>query len=1049
MQLRCSSPRLGVRLFSLVLTLVAAFALSLRADPPEKPATQPVPVPPDHAERLLRGTETFKKQLRQVLTESCLKCHGGEKTRGGLDLSTREALLKGGDNGPAIVPYSSKQSRLLKLVSHAEEPHMPSKAAKLGDAVITQLGRWIDDGAPYDRPLTDKVEVAKKEMKVTDEDRRFWSFAPLRKITPPEVQDTTWARTPIDRFILARQHGKGLTPNPSADRRKLIRRAYFDLIGLPPAPDEIDTFVNDSAPDAWEKLLDRLLASPHYGERWGRHWLDLARFAESHGFEHDYDRPNAWPYRDFVIKALNQDLPYNQFVQWQIAGDELEPNNPLALTATGFLGAGVHATQITANQVEKERYDELDDIVRTIGTSMLGVTVGCARCHDHKYDPVPTRDYYRLLSTFTKTVRSDQDIVLNRDEFQRAKADFDSKLSFVLIEQEKYEEKQLPGRFAEWLRTRPKSTPARWLIVEPVTFTSKGGATFTKQPDGSLLAGGKNPDHDGFTFVVHTQAQNFTAVRLEALSHSSLVKGGPGRASNGNFALSDFTVTAAPLKGGNATKLKLMNPKATFEQKGLPVAAAIDDNPTSAWAVDPQFGKDHTAVFELEKPIGFDGGTVLTFTLAFNNNTGHGIGRPRLAISTQPTPAVLDGESMPEPAAVLLARLDADPTKAKLSAGEEKILLRWYRTRDEGWKKLDAKRIELEKQAPKPKTVKALICSEGLPAIRLHTQGGDFLEQTHFLKRGDPNQKGDVALQGFLQVLQRHPDGEKHWQQSPPPGSRTPWLRRNLATWLTDTENGAGHLLARVIVNRLWQHHFGQGIVATPSDFGFQGEKPTHPELLDWLAQELINHGWRLKPIHKLMMASAVYTQSAAFDKNKNAADPDNRLLWRHVPHRLEAEIIRDNFLAVSGQLDRTQFGPGTLDPNQKRRSIYFFVKRSQLVSSMVLFDAPEPQQGVELRGTTTIAPQALLIMNNAQVRQCAEALAKRLGGGSLSERVQQGYAHGIGRLPSARELNQSLLFLDQQAKSYTADGKANALALALSDFCQVLLGLNEFVYIE
>ncbi|HMF15218.1 MAG TPA: DUF1549 domain-containing protein, partial [Gemmataceae bacterium] len=349
------------------------------------PAQQPLPA--DHAEKMARGRDLFAKHVRQVLIDQCLKCHGGEKTRSGFDLSSRESLLKGGDNGLAIVPGNSKDSRLVKLVTHSEEPHMPSKGAKLSDPQIGNIVAWIDLGAPYDKPLIEKT-AAKKPMKITDEDRQFWSFRPLQKVEPPRVKNDGWCKTTLDRFILAKQEAKGISGNPAVDKRTLLRRAYFDLVGLPPTPQETAQFLNDTEPNAYERLIDRLLDNPHYGERWARHWLDLARFAESHGYEQDYDRPTAYHYRDFVIKALNADLPFDKFVKWQIAGDEMEPDNPLALMATGFLAAGTHSTQITANQVEKERYDELDDMSRTVGTAMLGLTVGCARCHDHKYDPI-------------------------------------------------------------------------------------------------------------------------------------------------------------------------------------------------------------------------------------------------------------------------------------------------------------------------------------------------------------------------------------------------------------------------------------------------------------------------------------------------------------------------------------------------------------------------------------------------------------------------------------------------------------------------------------
>ena len=517
---------------------------------------------------------------------------------------------------------------------------------------------------------------------VTEADRQYWAFRPLQRPTPPTPKDLAWCRTPIDRFILAKLEEKGLAPSAPAERRTLIRRAAFDLVGLPPTPERVEAFLNDNSTDAYERLIDHLLASPHHGERWARHWLDLARFGESHGYEQDYDRLTAYHYRDFVIKALNQDLPYDTFVRWQIAGDELAPNDPLALTATGFLGAGVHSTQITANQVEKERYDELDDIVRTIGTSMLGLTIGCARCHDHKYDPIPTRDYYRLLSTFATTVRTDYEIDFDPAGYKAAKEKWDAEQEKLIEPLARFEKEQLPARFDKWLANgRKGASPPRWAILDLVKNRSGGGATLTKLDDGSVLVSGTNPIQDTLTLTANTDLKGITSIRLDALTHDSFENGGPGRGVNGNFALGNFVVTAAPRSDPKKTVVvKLHNPQATFSQETWEVDKAIDDNIQSAWGIAPQFGRDHAAVFETVTPIGFDGGTVLTFTLRFANSN-HGIGRPRLSVSTQPNPAVLTGDQVPETVLATLAHLDSD-AGVKLSDVQRASLLRWYRTFD-------------------------------------------------------------------------------------------------------------------------------------------------------------------------------------------------------------------------------------------------------------------------------------------------------------------------------------------------------------------------------
>ena len=992
----------------------------------------------------------FESKVRPLLAEHCYSCHGDKAVQGGLRLDSKEALLKGGEHGAALVAGKPEQSLLIRAVQYTDKSlQMPPKG-RMADAQIAVLIEWVKRGAPDPRTAAPAASAGR----VIDiaAGRKHWSFQPLKSPAPPAVKNAAWSKNPIDRFILAKLESKGMKPNPYANRRTLIRRATFDMLGLPPTPEEVQAFVNDRSPDAWAKVVDRLLASPHYGERWGRHWLDLARYADSHGYEQDYDRPNAYAYRDFVIKALNADLPFNQFIRWQLAGDEIEPENPLALAATGFLGAGVHSTQITKNQVEKERYDELDDMLSTTGTSMLGLSVGCARCHNHKYDPIPNRDYYRLLSTFTTTVRSDMDVNTDPEGYRKAQAAFDTAHAPLADRLHKFETEEMPGRFARWLKSAEARKPVvAWNTPAFTSAKSAGGATLTPQPDGSLLASGTNPAFDTYTFVATTHLTRLTAVRLEALAHPSLVKGGPGRAANGNFALTDFRVTAAPLDGqGKPIPLKLIRPRATFEQAGLPIAAAIDADPKSAWAVDPQFGKDHAAAFALETPVGFAAGTVLTFTLKFENNTGHNIGRPRLSIATAAPDLALDAPIRPERIAALLADPNLDPTA--LSAADREALLSWARTLDPEWQRLNAQVQAHLAQAPQPSLQKMMICSEGVTAIRNNTQGGDFLEQTHFLRRGDPNQKDGVASQGFLQVLMPATDTEKHWQTPPPPGAHTSYRRRALADWITDTGAGAGALLARVSVNRLWQHHFGRGIVGTPSDFGTQGERPSHPELLDWLASELVRNDWHLKPIHRLMLTSAAYLQSAADNAAQSKADPQDRLVWRFSRHRLEAEAVRDALLAVSGELDTMMFGPGTLDESMKRRSLYFTVKRSRLIPTLMIFDAPDALLSLPVRSSTTIAPQALLLMNNDHVRDYARSLAHRIApkpGTPPTEVITNGYLLTLSRPPSPQELTDTLAFLQTQTASYQASGQADSSGLALIDLSQVLLGLNEFLYIE
>jgi cytochrome c553 len=1033
--------RAGVRFPLLAAGLVLAAAVSSGQQPP---------LDKDHAAKMTRSAQIFKEHVRTVLAEKCLRCHGGKKTEAELDIYSRESLLKGGTSGPAIVPGMPKESLLYKLVTHQKEPPMPQGGKKLPDDALKQIEEWISLGAAYDKPLLEKDDIAAWTKKIVPPPARaFWSFQPLKRLEPPAVKNEKWADTPIDRFLLVAMEKADVAPNPAVRKQQLLRRLYLDLIGLPPTPEEVAAFVKESNAKpqaALEAVVEKLLDSPRYGERWGRHWLDLARFGESHGFEHDYDRPTAYHYRDFVIQALNEDLPFDTFVKWQLAGDELTPSNPLALKATGFLAAGVHSTQITEREVAKHRYDEMDDMLSTVGTSMLGLTIGCARCHDHKFDPIPQRDYYRLLSAFTTTVRTEIELPTDADGYRKLKAKFDAEHAPLVAELKKFETEQLPARFAAWEKTNGAAAgQAGWVLPDVIESKSQGGATITPQADGSLLLTGTNPPHEVLTFVVHTDLKNITAVRLEALTHRSLVKDGPGRAGNGNFALSDFSVKIAPKKEKTAAvAVKFISAKATFEQKGLPVKAAIDNDLNSAWAIDPQFGKNHAAIFETDKPIGFEGGSVLTFTLKFNNNTQHGMGRPRLALLAGGK-GELTSAAIPEGIPRALA-LEA----AKRKPEDTARLLRWYSSMDGEWKALNQKVQDHTAQEPKPNKVKVLISSEGLPAVRLHTQGGDFLPETHFLKRGDPDQKQGVADLAYLQVLMTGAEQEKRWQAHPPQGSRTSFRRTALAEWLTDTEQGAGQLLARVIVNRLWQHHMGRGIVATPSDFGTRGTAPTNPELLDWLATELIRNGWKLKPIHKLIVTSAAFAQSSHLDPAKAAKDSDNRLFWRRPSLRLEAEVIRDSLLSVGGMLDTTMYGPGTLDEASKRRSIYFTVKRSKLIPMLQVFDAPDALGGIGERPQTTVAPQALLLMNNPHVRSYARGFAQRIAAApTMEEAIKQGYRIALTREPTKDELTESAAFVKGEMETHKAAGAQEARVRALADFCQVLMCMNEFIYVD
>lgn len=980
-----------------------------------------------------RGIEFFEKKIRPVLFEHCYRCHSvdaekSKKLKAGLYLDTRAGILKGGESELPLISRDLKKSLLLKALRHDELKMPPS--GPLPKEVVADFEAWVKMGAPDPRdgkPTTS----AKREINV-ELGRKYWAFAPLRQFDPPTVRGQAWVRTPLDRFILAKLEEKSLTPNTTVDRQRLIRRAYFDLWGLPPTPSEIDTFVKNSAKDGYEKLIDRLLAEQHYGERWGRHWLDVARFAESGGYEFDGDRPGAHFYRDFIIKALNQDMPFDEFVRLQLAGDHLKPGDFSAATATGFVVAGPYPGQITAKTRERIRYDHLDDMISTVGSAFLGMSLGCVRCHEHKYDPIPQQDYYRLISCLSRTDSARPKLDPDPTETTRRRNVFDKGHVPLVQALQNYSRETLPTKVAAWSKAEQSKPTTVWQVLEPVTATGK--SPLKKLADGSLLAGGKADKAESYTIVAHTHQRGLKALRLEAIIDESLPKNGPGCGGDGGFLLTEVTLTAAPLAARNKPlPVKLRAGRASFEAAGKALGGVLDTDKKTGWSIAGQSGKTHAAVLEFDKEVGFDGGTILKVVLKFDGD-GAAIGRPRLALSADPK-ATLDAPEALQHAAETQYLLKEQ--QGQVNEKNREAVASWFRVFDPELKRLAAAVEENAGKAPQPKLVDSFVAAE---------QGR---EPVFFLIRGEVDRKNGQATPGFIQVLMTAPERDGRWA----PGDKkkaTVEPRVALARWLTDAEHGAGHLLARVIVNRLWQHHLGRGIVPTPNDFGVQGEAPTHAELLDYLARELIRNGWRLKPIHKLIMTSAVYMQGGEANPAAAKVDPKNDLWWRRPPRRLEAEAIRDALLAVSGTLDKTMHGAGTLDENSNRRSVYLTVKRSQLVPFLQMFDAPEAIQSIAVRTSTTVATQALAMMNSPLVRQRAEKFAQRLqpkSSARLADTIQEAYLAAVGRTPSDTERQRMFAFLLGQQASY--GNNPRALDLALADFCQALLCLNEFIYVD
>ena len=1022
-----------------------------QAKPAEPSDEKPPAVAADHVRKARLGLALFKSDVKSLLRKHCVDCHGGKSTKGDFDLSTRKKLMESG-----YVEDTAADSYLMSLIRHEEEPAMPFKQPRLKDADIASIAKWLDLGAPYDAPLAEQSAKPEGPYVVTEEDRQFWSFQPLSKPKPPEISDR-WIQNDIDRFILQQLKDARLNPNPTTDRRSLIRRATFDLTGLPPTPEEVDAFVADNDPKAYERLLDRLLQSPHYGERWARFWMDVTRFAESHGYEQDYDRPHAYHYRDFLIRAFNSDMPYDQFVRWQIAGDEFAPENPLALMATGFMGAGVFPTQLTEAEFESARYDELDDIVGTTGVTFLGLSIGCARCHDHKFDPIPSRDYYEMASVFRTAIRSEIELNLTPEENAQREEQFARKLKAIEQEEADYKGQQGSVAFKKWLQeTSPPELSGPWKQLAVDRIATSSGTNYEAQDDGSWLAKGKIPPTDVVILEGSLNPGLWTGIRIEALTHPTLPRKGPGLAANGNFALGNIRLLISNAEDSDKpVELQLSGARATHQQDTgtLSVAASIDADPVSGWAVDKGgIGKDQAAVFQLAEPLTITDPSTLQVELRFEHpNQRHAMGRIRVSTTGLDNAPVETGLTGP-PTDIVEVLRDSRNGSEVTSARREKAF-QWFLSTQREWTQLQEKKAELKKKGSGATLTKVQVTSEGWPHMKHHADGRGyphFYPDTYLLKRGDVQQKVEKVEAGYLKVLMPAKETAEQWSSSAPEGwSRTSFRRASLTNWMTDAERGAGHILARVIVNRLWQHHFGTGIVSSPNDFGFQGERPTHPELLDFLAQDLIDGGWKLKRIHRAMMMSATYRQNADFDEQRASIDRENRLYWRRAPRRLEAEAIRDSMLAVSGQLDPKMFGPGSRDANMRRRSIYFFIKRSQLIPMMVLFDWPEHLVSIGQRATTTVAPQALMFMNSPQGRKYADAFARRLQNEDRQQQIQNAYRYAFQRAPTTEELQLGTDFIAAQEALHKKSQSKNATHQALVDYCQALLGMNEFVYVD
>jgi mono/diheme cytochrome c family protein len=1001
------------RALSFAQALCAALVMASAAA-----AAEPDPLPPP-AQR----TVEFAKDIEPVFKKNCHSCHGSEMQEGGLRLDVKKRAMEGGDLGRDIVPGKSAESRLVRLIAGIDEDlgAMPpdGKGKRLTAAEIGLVRAWIDQGAVW----PDDAELAAAAG-------RHWSLKPVARVVPPPVIGAIQPQSPIDAFILARLAQEQLAPSPPAEPATLLKRYYFDLIGLPPTPAEVDAFLQDQRPDAVERLIDRLLTSPHFGERWGRHWLDLARYADSDGYEKDRPRPFAWRYRDWVIAALNADMPYDQFTIEQLAGDLLPAATLAQRTASGFHRNTLHNTEGGIDP-EEDRVKKTVDRTNTLGTIWLGLTVGCAQCHTHKYDPITQREYYSLFAFFNNLDESDIEAPTPQQAVKLAaeRETHGTRLAELRQELAAYERAGLLAAQVKW-EAAAASAPVVWQTLELTSLASKHGATFAKQPDGSTLASGTNKVSDVYSIEATLPPGRYTALRLEVLPDKGLPKSGPGRSTNGNFVLATISVTEAPLAAGDQPaeprSVPLASARVDHSQKGFAPELALNDNPADGWAVAPQFGQRHVAVFEAKEPFGMEGGTRLAITLdqAYAKAAPHNIGCFRLSVSSASTPVPLEG--LPAEIAKAIAKPPAERTTK-----EARTIGDFYRTIDAEHVRLTRAIVDHEASAPKlPDDQKAQAVSERREP-----------RATNVLLRGDFLSPGDAVQPGTFAVL--------------PPLTETGGQadRLALARWLVDPEHP---LVARVAANRVWQQLFGRGLVPTSDDFGKQGEPPSHPELLDWLAREYAADGWSLKELIRTIAASRTYRQSSAPRRELAQVDPENVLLARQSRRRVEAEVIRDLSLAVSGQLAERIGGPSVRPPqpaeyasltyagsakwvesqgaDRYRRGLYTFFQRTSPYPMLMTFDSPDSNECTVRRQSSNTPLQALTIWNDPAFFQASQALARRVvrevpSAGEPREVVRRRAAHVftlcLARRPSEPELSDLVSLFDNQVQLTIQDEAA------------------------
>ncbi len=1000
--------------------------------------TTPPIASPAAAQSGERTAVEFDARVAPIIARRCLTCHSGQDPKGELDLSSKNSAFKGGSSGVVIVPGKAQDSPLWQQV---QSDTMPPKQPLTAEEKRT-IQQWLDAGAAWGSDPIDAFQTSSD----TRAGRDWWSLQPLRTIDPPPdgIQ-------PIDALVDKVRQTHQLPASPPADKRTLIRRLTFDLIGLPPSPEEVEQFVSDDRPNAYEALVDRLLQSPHYGERWARHWLDIVRFGESNGFEYDEPRDNFWYYRNWVIDAFNADMPYDEFARLQIAGDALYPQDVSAAAAAGFLVAGPHNTTLPANAKMRMAMaqDEMEDLLGSIGQTFLGLTINCARCHDHKFDPISQKEYYQLASALAGVTHGQRTLQVSLTPAQRNRMlEIDEQLSKVsdateniiapIRQQLRAERRSSNPTQAEKLKSlAPPKATATWEFDGDLkdtqgrwTLEASGSAVVQ---DGGLILDGKN-SYAASPLLDEPIGEKTLEVWVKL---NTLDQRGGGAIS---IETKDGIIFDAIVFGEREPKKWMAGSNNFTRSKSFQADAEenLADQQTVHIAI--VYKADGTiAAYRNGQPYGtpYHSGPLQRFDA----------GSARLVFGTRHTP--------PGGNRLLAGRIERAQFTNRALTSEEVELSAAYQEIDNIPRSLIVKQLDessrqqledLEAQARQLQEEKRGIDKSQYKT--LYTCVSAQPAKTHVLLRGDVGTPGEEVLPAGLRAVSNVPSD---WQLDDTADDHRRRIR--LAQWVTHRNNP---LLERVIVNRLWQYHFGQGLVATPSDFGFNGGQPTHPELLEWLAGELVKNGYRLKPLHRQIVTSQTYRQSSQPNATAQKIDADNKYLWRKSPQRLEAETLRDAILVVTDRLDRQIGGTGYRDmrhyffkgshfyellnetgPDARRRTIYRFAPRGNQNPFLSTFDCPDPSATAPRRPVTTTPLQALALLNNAMIFEMADQFARRIvaqAGDNVESQIIAAYKIAYARPPEREEIVRCQAFLQEQD---------------LGALCRVIFNSNEFLYVR